>query len=411
MVRAPLTVADQRRTCTGFPSGAVLPQLSELRASRYHGGIGRLPRKPHPGPPVPLTGMLHGLGGVRSTRMRDWMGRRAMAGQVRALVGAVIVVGGVVGTLGLTVPTGAAPGPTTLASWSPQPASYGIGTKFDLPVTMADGTVLRANEYYPTTGGKPAGGPFPVLLQQTPYGKAFIAAGGALAGTDTATWSTGATSWCIVRRPRHRRLRRHLRVCSTRCSRRRGHPGPMGVDAAPTPTARSGSSASPTWASTSSRRSGAAPANIADEGHVPDHRRQRPLRRHRDPGRHARRRVLRRLPGPGERRSTWPTRCSNRSSRRLRAATRQCSPTRWPPDADGGGPQLHAGVVPAQLLVNIETGQGDSAFDGAYWQAAQPGRRPGRRGRRPHPRLPGGRLERPVPGRRAPQLRRPAEPL
>jgi len=74
---------------------------------------------------------------------------------------------------------------TTLATWSPQPAIYGVGTRVDQPITASDGTVLRANVYYPTSSTKaPAPGPFPVLLQQTPYGKAFIAAGGALAGTD-----------------------------------------------------------------------------------------------------------------------------------------------------------------------------------------------------------------------------------
>jgi hypothetical protein len=74
----------------------------------------------------------------------------------------------------------------SLASWSPQPAVYGVGTEVDQPITASDGTVLRANVYYPTASNKAAApGPFPVLLQQTPYGKAFIAAGGALAGTDT----------------------------------------------------------------------------------------------------------------------------------------------------------------------------------------------------------------------------------
>jgi putative CocE/NonD family hydrolase len=41
----------------------------------------------------------------------------------------------------------------------------------NLGVTMSDGTGLRVNVYYPATGGKPARGPFPVLLTQTPYGK------------------------------------------------------------------------------------------------------------------------------------------------------------------------------------------------------------------------------------------------
>jgi putative CocE/NonD family hydrolase len=59
----------------------------------------------------------------------------------------------------------------TALGWSPEPARYGILEQHNLPVTMRDGTVLRVNVYYPTLGGRPAPGPFPVLLTQTPYGK------------------------------------------------------------------------------------------------------------------------------------------------------------------------------------------------------------------------------------------------
>jgi putative CocE/NonD family hydrolase len=44
--------------------------------------------------------------------------------------------------------------------------------------------VLRANVYYPATGGKPAAGPFPVLLTQTPYGKDALGAAGGATGED-----------------------------------------------------------------------------------------------------------------------------------------------------------------------------------------------------------------------------------
>ena len=71
------------------------------------------------------------------------------------------------------------------ASWTPQPASYGTGSLLDQPVTMSDGTVLRADVYYPTTSTTTAAtGPFPVLLQQTPYGKSFIAYASAIANTN-----------------------------------------------------------------------------------------------------------------------------------------------------------------------------------------------------------------------------------
>ncbi len=72
-------------------------------------------------------------------------------------------------------------------TWSPQPATYGTGSLLDLPVTMPDGTVLRADVYYPTLAAgsdTPAPGPFPVLLQQTPYGKEFIVYASALANTN-----------------------------------------------------------------------------------------------------------------------------------------------------------------------------------------------------------------------------------
>ena len=71
-------------------------------------------------------------------------------------------------------------------SWVPQAATYGTGALRDLPVTMSDGTVLRADVYFPTTAGTTtaANGLFPVLLQQTPYGKAFVVDASAIANTD-----------------------------------------------------------------------------------------------------------------------------------------------------------------------------------------------------------------------------------
>ncbi|HEY5385695.1 MAG TPA: CocE/NonD family hydrolase [Acidimicrobiales bacterium] len=51
---------------------------------------------------------------------------------------------------------------------------------------MSDGTVLHADVYFPTTAGTTtaANGLFPVLLQQTPYGKAFIVDASAIANTN-----------------------------------------------------------------------------------------------------------------------------------------------------------------------------------------------------------------------------------
>ncbi len=48
------------------------------------------------------------------------------------------------------------------------PAGYSVQVDFDVPATMRDGTVLRANVFRPIGDG-----PFPVLLTRLPYGKDF----------------------------------------------------------------------------------------------------------------------------------------------------------------------------------------------------------------------------------------------
>jgi putative CocE/NonD family hydrolase len=56
--------------------------------------------------------------------------------------------------------------------WKPERAIYGTASTNDIAVKGANGTTIRVNEIYPTTAsGKPAKGPFPVLLTMTPYGK------------------------------------------------------------------------------------------------------------------------------------------------------------------------------------------------------------------------------------------------
>ncbi|OCF85998.1 hypothetical protein AW168_33075 [Nocardia brasiliensis] len=59
------------------------------------------------------------------------------------------------------------------AGFPDKPAVFGVGQQLDVAVTMRDGTVLKANIYYPTLPGTniAAPGPFPVLLNQSPYGK------------------------------------------------------------------------------------------------------------------------------------------------------------------------------------------------------------------------------------------------
>lgn len=57
--------------------------------------------------------------------------------------------------------------------WAPAPALYGVGVRHNVAVPMSDGVVLRADVHFPTDlqTGRAAGGPFPVLLSITPYGK------------------------------------------------------------------------------------------------------------------------------------------------------------------------------------------------------------------------------------------------
>jgi len=42
-------------------------------------------------------------------------------------------------------------------AWEPEPAKYGVGEQHNVPVQMADGTILRADVYTPVnTDGTPA---------------------------------------------------------------------------------------------------------------------------------------------------------------------------------------------------------------------------------------------------------------
>jgi len=77
--------------------------------------------------------------------------------------------------------------------WTPERAVYGTTSQNDVPVTMSDGTVLRANIIYPTDPrtGRVAAGPFPVLLTQTPYGKG---SGGSSAPGSAEQPSAGAST-------------------------------------------------------------------------------------------------------------------------------------------------------------------------------------------------------------------------
>src|SRR3954451_9863512 len=63
---------------------------------------------------------------------------------------------------------GLLPAAAQAARWTPydRPATNGIVTEKDVPITMSDGTILRANVNRPDKPGR-----YPVLITQTPYNK------------------------------------------------------------------------------------------------------------------------------------------------------------------------------------------------------------------------------------------------
>jgi hypothetical protein len=101
--------------------------------------------------------------------------------------------------LGAAAPAAAVQGRAVRAAWQPGPSVYGVGLTSNVPVTMADGAVLRADVYFPTDRGTaaPAPGPFPVLLAQTPYGKSL--SGGLPVAPPSGGGGTGSSSYLVER--------------------------------------------------------------------------------------------------------------------------------------------------------------------------------------------------------------------
>jgi len=86
------------------------------------------------------------------------------------------------------VPAGAAA--RSKARWAPEKPTYGIAEQQNVGVTMSDGTILRADVYWPADPktGRRARGRFPVIMVQTPYGKDTVgAASGETGGAEAAT--------------------------------------------------------------------------------------------------------------------------------------------------------------------------------------------------------------------------------
>ncbi len=92
--------------------------------------------------------------------------------------------------LGLLAGVALAAAAPASGAWKPGPERYGVGSKTNVAVPMSDGTVLRANVFYPTDPktGEAAKGHFPVIMVQTPYGKDFAGqvsqGSGVVAGTE-----------------------------------------------------------------------------------------------------------------------------------------------------------------------------------------------------------------------------------
>ena len=91
--------------------------------------------------------------------------------------------------------------PASASAWEPGPERYGVGTQMNVPVKMADGTVLRANVFVPTDPGTgaPARGPFPVIMVQTPYGKDMLGTRSGEEGAREAGTQTGALPYFVKR--------------------------------------------------------------------------------------------------------------------------------------------------------------------------------------------------------------------
>lgn len=89
------------------------------------------------------------------------------------------------------------------AAAAPKPSEpvYGVGVEKNVGVTMSDGTVLRANVHFPTDPktGKPAEGPFPVIMVYTPYGKDTVGAASGREGGPEAGSQAGPMPYFVQR--------------------------------------------------------------------------------------------------------------------------------------------------------------------------------------------------------------------
>ena len=117
------------------------------------------------------------------------LGHLRAAGTTAALLGGATVTA-------LLAPVTGPPAAASATGWAAPAPAYSLGDVLNLPVVAADGTVLRADVYFPTSrcSGSacpnrpaPVAGGFPVLLQQTPYGKQTVVQAGGSFASDVAS--------------------------------------------------------------------------------------------------------------------------------------------------------------------------------------------------------------------------------
>ena len=83
----------------------------------------------------------------------------------------------------------------------PERPIYAISEQHNVPVTMPDGTVLRANVYRPADArtGQPSPGRFPVVMVEAPYGKDTVGTASGMQGGAEASSETAEVPYLIQR--------------------------------------------------------------------------------------------------------------------------------------------------------------------------------------------------------------------
>ncbi|WP_067829140.1 CocE/NonD family hydrolase [Nocardia inohanensis] len=99
------------------------------------------------------------------------VGRRA-AGALAACAAAAVVGGLLSPVTAATEPDAGGPGAAWTATQDAAPQYPGVHIDWDVPITMSDGTVLKANVYRPMDGaGNIVDAPLPTIVNLTPYTK------------------------------------------------------------------------------------------------------------------------------------------------------------------------------------------------------------------------------------------------